>query len=87
MASSSLSKAEYFRSVSESFLEKKARGTQEPSRSCCRTEPTWESEASIASKVEALRSRVNELRTQGKEILGTEEGGVQSDQVKDLPGP
>jgi len=59
-------KAEYFFSVSESFLEKKASGDQDLSRSCCCwTAPMCESEASTAREVGALHwgwtnSRTNE---------------------------
>ena len=40
-------KVEYFHSAADSFLEKKARGP----RSCCRTEPSWNSEASTAREI------------------------------------
>ena len=54
-ARSSLSKAEYFSSASESFLEKKDIGDQDLSRSCCRrTAPMWVSEASRDREIAVL---------------------------------
>jgi hypothetical protein len=41
---------EYRDSAGESFLEKKARGFQDPRNFWWRTAPTWESEASMAKE-------------------------------------
>ena len=44
----SRSKAEYLDSAEDNFLEKKARGDQDPWMRCCSTAPMWESDTSTA---------------------------------------
>ena len=52
-ASSSLSKAEYFHSVEDNFLEKKPSGRQPFTSRCCRTPPMWVSDASAVKNSSA----------------------------------
>ena len=40
-------------SVEDNFLERTVRGDQDPWRGCCRTAPTWESDASTAKDTAA----------------------------------
>src|SRR5215469_14547350 len=54
IARSSRLKAEYFCSVAENFLEKKASGCQISLWHCCKTAPTAKSEASTCMRVGAV---------------------------------
>ena len=71
-ASSSLSKVEYWISGAESFLLKKANGTQDEEILCWRTVPTWVYEASTASKIGAEGTGWSNLGTWSRADLVAE---------------
>ena len=58
--------------VEDNFLEKKARGDQDPWRCCCRTAPTWESDVSTAKDTAALGTGWVRTGTADKRSLTTE---------------
>ena len=71
-ASSSLSKVEYWISGAESFLLKKANGTQDEEILCWKTVPTWVYEASTASKIGAEGTGWSNLGTWSRADLVAE---------------
>ena len=65
-------KAEYLDSAEDNFLEKKARGDQDPWMRCCRTAPMWESDASTAKDTAAPGTGCVSTRTAVKRSLAAE---------------
>ena len=63
-------------SAEDNFLEKKAKGDQEPLTHCCRTAPSWESGPVHKQGDSCTRNRVSKDWNDGKEELGGREGGV-----------
>ena len=75
-------------SAEDNFLEKKARGDQDPRMSCCRTAPTWESDASTAKDTAAPGTGCVRTGTADKRSLTAEktESNV-GDHCGEFPGP
>ena len=72
----------------DNFLEKKARGDQDPWMCCCSTAPTWESDVSTAKDTVSpgtgwLRTGMTDKRNLAAEKAKSNVG----DHWRDFPGP
>ena len=72
----------------DNFLEKKARGDQDPWMHCCRTAPRWESNASTAKDTAAPVTGCVSTGTADKRSLSVEKAESNVGfQWRDFPGP
>ena len=72
----------------DNFLEKKARRDQDPWMCCCRTAPTWESDASTAMDTAALGIGYVRTGMADRRSLAAEKAeSIIGDHWRDFPGP
>ena len=73
-------------STEDNFLEKKARGDQDPWMPCCRTAPTWESDVSTAKDTAAPGTGCVSTGTADKRSLAVEKAesnvGISQDPLR-----
>ena len=75
-------------SVEDNFLEKKARGDQDPWMRCCRTAPIWESDVSTAKGTAAPGTGCVRTGMADKRNLVAEKAESNlGDYCRDFPGP